>query len=116
VTRETAVVRAGLAVVQVHLETEHGLRPADRELEVGTKTHSRVPLTVVVTAEVAVEEVSTSGSDLVEEPRDRHSGRGYLREHRRPLEGDGGQDEYCGDKASPHTASSSEGQTPPATR
>src|SRR5207245_8543867 len=66
VAGETAVVRAGLAVVQVELDAEHGLGPADGELEVGTEASPGVPLTVVVAAEVAVVDVAASRCDLVE--------------------------------------------------
>ena len=52
--REAAVVRAHLPVRQVDLETEHGLDPADRELEVRTEPGAPVPLTVAVTGQVAV--------------------------------------------------------------
>src|SRR5262249_9442283 len=52
VAGEAAVVRARLAVVQVELDTEHGLGAADGELEVRAEARARVPLTVVVAAEV----------------------------------------------------------------
>ena len=72
VARKAAVVRAGLPVIQVELDAEHGLRAADRELEVGTETNPRIPLTIVVTAEVAVVDVAASRRNLVEGSCDRY--------------------------------------------
>src|SRR5262249_10909805 len=87
VAGKAAVVRARLTVVQVELDTEDGLRAADRELEVRTEARPRVPFFVAVAAEVAVVEVAAQRSDLVEEPGDRPLGRrrarGRLREDRR---------------------------------
>src|SRR5207245_1156422 len=66
VAREAPVVRARLAVVQVELDAEHGLRAADRELEVRAEASPRVPLTIVVTAEVAVVDIAAGRRDLIE--------------------------------------------------
>src|SRR5438128_3085608 len=106
VAGETAVVRAGLAVVQVELDAEHGLGPADGELEVGTEASPGVPLTVVVAAEVAVVDVAASRCDLGERPGDRHLRRraacGRLRDDRRSQHPEDDEGEYCGEHTSPH--------------
>src|SRR6185369_451658 len=104
VAREAAVVRAALAVHQVELDTEHGLGPADRELEVGAEARTRVPLPIVVAGEHTVIEVATKGRHLVERPGDCHlrRGRGRLRERRRSQQAEGNEGEYCDDQASPH--------------
>src|SRR5262249_32448738 len=106
VAGEAAVVRARLAVVQVELDTEHGLGAADRELEVRAEARARVPLTVVVTSEVAVVDVTARRRDLVERPGDRHlrrrGTRGRLREDRRSQHREDDEGEYCGDNTSPH--------------
>src|SRR6185369_10184946 len=105
VAREAAVVRARLAVVQVELDTEHGLGAAHGELEVGTEPRPRVPLTVVVPAEVAVIDVATDRRHLVEGAGDRHLRRRWcrrLREGRQRRYREDDECEYCGDKNSPH--------------
>src|SRR5262249_9566170 len=106
VAREAAVVRAGLAVVQVELDAEHGLRAAHRELEVRTEARARVPLMVAVTSEVAVVDVPSSGRDLVEGPGDRHLRRrgtcGRLREDWQCRYRQDDEGEYCGENTSPH--------------
>src|SRR4029077_6313010 len=70
VARKAAVVGSGLAVHQVDLETENGLNPADRELEVRAEPGPGVPLLVAVPSEVAVVEVPAHRRDLVEKPAD----------------------------------------------
>src|SRR5262252_2926539 len=86
VTREAAVVRARLAIVEVELDTEYGLRAADGELEVRAEARTRVPLMVAGAGEVAVVDVAAHRRDLIEEPGDRHLRRrwtlGRLREDR----------------------------------
>src|SRR4029077_9780876 len=104
VTREAAVVRAGLAVVQVDLDAENGLGAADRELEVGTEARSRVPLTIVVAGEVAVVNVAAGRRDLVEGAADRHLRRRWrrLRKGRQRRYREDDYCENCDDKTSPH--------------
>jgi len=106
VPREAAVVRAGLTVVEVELDDEHGLGPANRELEVGTEASPGVPFTIVVAAEVAVVEIPACRRDLVEGPGDRHLRRrracGRLREYRRSQHREDDEGEYCGENTSPH--------------
>src|SRR5262249_8816840 len=103
---EAAVVRAGLAVVQVELDAEHGLGPTHRELEVRAEARTRVPLTLAVAGEVTVVDVTARRRDLVEGPGDRHLWRrgtcGRLREDRRSQHREDDEGEYCGDKTSPH--------------
>src|SRR5262249_5879624 len=70
VEREAGVIRTHLTVRQVDLDAEHGLDPADRELEVGAEPGSPVPLRVAVTGGVAVVDVSAHRRNLVEEPGD----------------------------------------------
>src|SRR6266404_5314265 len=71
VPREPAVVRAGLAVVEVKLDAEHGLGPPHRELEVRAEPSPRVPLMIAVTGEVAIVKVPARRGDLIEESGDR---------------------------------------------
>src|SRR4029450_2369289 len=72
VAREPAVVGPGLPVLQVDLDTEPGLDPADREPEVRTEPGARVPFSVAVAGQVAVKDVPACCRDLVEQPGDRH--------------------------------------------
>src|SRR5262249_29620643 len=102
VAREAAIVGPGLAVGQVDLETQDGLDPADRKLEVRTEPGTPIPLTVAVTGQVTVVRVPAHRRDLVEETGDRHlrSRRLGIPGRRQHHEDDKG--EYCRDEESTH--------------
>jgi len=72
VAGKAAVVRARLAVVQVELDAEHGLRPPDRELEVRAEASPGVPFMIAGARVVAVVEVTAHRGDLIEGSADRH--------------------------------------------
>src|SRR5262249_23615327 len=99
---EPAVEAAGLAVLQVDLEAENGPDPADRELQVRTEPGARIPLTVTVTGQVAVERVPAHRRDLVEEAGDRHLRSRCLSEPWRRQHRENDEGHYCGNYAPSH--------------
>src|SRR5262249_56655643 len=70
VAGEPAVVGAALAIHQVELDAEHGLGPADGELEVGPEARAGVPLAVAVPRIIGIVEVAAHRGDLIEDPGD----------------------------------------------
>src|SRR5262249_23325986 len=102
VAREAAIVGPGLAVGQVDLETQDGLDPADRKLEVRTEPGTPIPLTVAVTGQVTVVRVPAHRRDLVEEPGDRHLRDRRLGKPWRSQRHEGDKGEYCRNEGSMH--------------
>src|SRR5262249_20101552 len=102
VAGKATVVGPTLAVHQIELDAEHGLRPPDRELEVRPEASPGVPFTIAVARVVAVVEVSARRGDLIEESGDRHFRRGHLGARGRRQGEKGQEGDECEDESFPH--------------
>ena len=102
VAGKATVVGPALAVHQIELDAEHGLRPPDRELEVRADASPGVPFTIAVARVVAVVEVPAHRGDLIEESGDRHLRRRHLGARGRRQREKGQEGDECKDQSFPH--------------